>query len=132
MAQFLFQRITLCLLIALAPVFGCAATTREMQRAQEAYDEARFDAARAWLVELEASAPSMDSNLRTRYFYFRGMAEYRLGHRLEALHYLAVAGELEPEAGGLREEQRELLTRTLSELQPREPLAFWPPESAER
>jgi hypothetical protein len=111
---------------------GCAATASEMRRAQEAYDEARFDAARIWLVDLEPSLSTMEPSMRARYFYFRGMAEYRLGHRLEALHYLAIAEELVRDRSALREEQRDLLTRTLAELQPRAPLAFWPPEPSER
>jgi hypothetical protein len=107
---------------------ACAATATEMRRAEEAYEQARFDAARTWLVDLEDEAPSMDEAMRTRYFYLRGMAEHRLGNRLEALHYLAVARELAGERGrALRDEQRELLERTLSELEPREPLSHRPP-----
>ena len=117
-------------LIALSTfVSACAATTSEMRRAEEAYDQARFDAARTWLVDLEDEAPSMDEPLRLRYFYLRGMAEYRLGHRLDALHYLAVARELSSERG-LRDEQRQLLERTLTELEPREPMEHRPPEPA--
>ncbi len=135
-----FSRLLFPSLAALL-LIGCAATTSEMRRAQEAYDDARFDAARIWLVDLETSLPTMDESMRARYYYFRGMAEYRLGHRLEALHYLVVAEELVRETlvretvretHALRDEQRDLLTRTLAELQPREPLAFRPPESSDR
>ena len=66
--------------------------------------------------------------MRARYFYLRGMSEYRLGHRLDALHYLVVAREiLGDDQRILREEQRELLARTLEELEPREPMSYQPP-----
>lgn len=121
------MRRSLAVLFALA-LGGCAATATEMRRAEEAYEQARFDAARTWLVDLEDRAPSMDEAMRARYFYLRGMAEYRVGHRLDALHYLAVARELTSErATALREEQQQLLDRTLTELTPREPLTHMPP-----
>ena len=124
------MRRSLALLLALA-LGACAATASELRRAAEAYEQARFDAARTWLVDLEDRAPSMDEGMRARYFYLRGMAEYRVGHRLEALHYLAVARELGREgARGLRDEQQQLLDRTLEELTPREPLTHMPPEDA--
>lgn len=123
----MLRRLVICL-FALASLGACAATASEMRRAEEAYEQARFDAARTWLVDLEDRAPSMDDAMRARYFYFRGMAEYRLGHRLEALHYLEVARELAVEQGRqLREEQRELLARTLTELEPRDSLSHRPP-----
>lgn len=107
---------------------ACAATASEMRRAEEAYDQARFDAARTWLVDLEDDAPAMEAPMRARYFYLRGMAEYRLGRRLEALHYLAVAREIAGDNGrGLRDEQRELLARTLGELTPVDPMSHRPP-----
>ncbi len=117
--------------IAFACLGACAATASEMRRAEEAYEQARFDAARTWLVDLEDRAPSMDETTRARYFYLRGMAEYRLGHRLEALHYLEVARELAGEQGRpLREEQRQLLASTLETLEPRDPLSHRPPAEA--
>ncbi|WP_053235332.1 hypothetical protein [Sandaracinus amylolyticus] len=124
------MRRPLAVIFALA-LGACAATSSEMRRAEEAYDQARFDAARTWLVDLEDIAPSMDEPMRARYFYLRGMAEYRLGHRLEALHYLEVAHEIAGENGrGLREEQRDLLARTRAELEPVDPLSHRPPPAA--
>ncbi len=114
-------------------VSACAATATEMRRAEEAYEQARFDAARVWLTDLEDRAPGMEPDMRADYFYLRGMTEYRLAHRLEAMHYLAIARELvgsDPDS--LRPEQRENLTRTLAELEPTEPLEYRPrPAAAE-
>ncbi len=58
--------------------------------------------------------------MRARCYYLRGMTEYRLGHRADALHYLAVAREVAGERGsGLRPEWRQIMDRTLTELTPR-------------
>jgi hypothetical protein len=114
--------------LAAFALLGCAAVSSEMRRAEEAYDQARFDHARVWLVSLERHAPAMPPEPRARYFYLRGMAEYRLSNRLDALYYLEVAHELVgDDQNVLREEQREILTRTLAELEPTGYLEHRPP-----
>ena len=107
---------------------GCAALRDDMQRAEASYDAARYEDALIWFRDLEGDAPSMDPSMRVRYYYLRGMTEYRLGHRLDALHYLAVAREVAGEDGvGLRPEWRQLMDRTLEELTPRT-MTHRPPE----
>ncbi|MBX3269354.1 MAG: hypothetical protein KF729_03785 [Sandaracinaceae bacterium] len=99
---------------------GCAAVADDLRRAEQSYEAARYENARVWLRDLEGDAPGMDVEMRARYFYLRGMTEYRLGHRADALHYLAVAREIAGDGGaGLRPEWRQLMDRTLSELTPR-------------
>lgn len=116
------------LLLLAGSLGGCAAIAQEMQRAEQAYDQARYEAALTWLDDLEDEALSMDVEDRARYFYLRGMTEYRLGHRPEALHYLAVAREVAGERGeGLRDEQEELMDRTLGELTPTAQMSHLPP-----
>ena len=73
---------------------GCAAISDDMQRAEATYEQARYEDTLIWLRDLEDDAPTMDLEMRARYYYLRGMTEYRLGHRLDALHYLAVAREV--------------------------------------
>lgn len=110
---------------------GCAAVAQDMQRAEASYEEARYEDALVWLADLEDDAPSMDAPMRARYFYLRGMTEYRLGHRADALHYLAVAREVAGERGdGLRPEWQQIMARTLTELTPRG-LSHRPPEASE-
>ncbi|MFK7989226.1 MAG: hypothetical protein AB8I08_24620 [Sandaracinaceae bacterium] len=121
------------LLFALSvPLFGgCAALRDDMQRAEQSYDAARYEDALIWFRDLETDAPSMDDRMRARYFYLRGMTEYRLGHRLQALHYLAVAREIAGEDDvGLRPEWRQIMDRTLTELTPRT-MTHRPPAAAE-
>lgn len=109
---------------------ACGAAAAELRRAEQSYEQARYENALSWLTDLEPNAPTLGHDERARYFYVRGMTEYRLGHRPEALHYLAVAREVvgdDSTGGGLREEQRELMTRTLAELLPTEPMTHQPP-----
>ncbi len=99
---------------------GCAAVATDLRRAEASYDQARYEDALVWLDDLEDDAPSMDASSRARYYYLRGMTEYRLSHRPEALHYLAVAREVAGEEGaGLRPEWVDIMNRTLGELTPR-------------
>ncbi|MFO0683882.1 MAG: hypothetical protein U0234_17630 [Sandaracinus sp.] len=111
---------------------ACGAASAELRRAEESYEQARYENALSWLADLEPNAPSLDHDERARYFYVRGMTEFRLGHRSEALYYLAVAREIAGEDGvGLRPEQQELLARTVGELTPNEPMTHQPPAPAE-
>lgn len=111
---------------------ACGAASAELRRAEQSYEQARYENALSWLADLEPNAPTLDHEERARYFYVRGMTEFRLGHRPEALYYLAVAREIAGEDGeGLREEQRDLMTRTLAELMPTDPMSHHPPAPAD-
>jgi hypothetical protein len=108
---------------------ACAALSDDMNRAETAYGAARYEDTLIWLRDLEDDAPSMDLEMRARYYYLRGMTEYRLGHRGDSLHYLAVAREVTGDGGaGLRPEWRQIMDRTLTELTPRG-LTHRPPEA---
>lgn len=117
--------------VLLGAVVGCTAVRDDMVRAETAYDQARYEDTRVWLTDLEDDAPSMDVESCARYYYLRGMTEYRLGHRGPALHYLAVAREVAGDQGaGLRPEWRQIMERTLGELTPRG-MSHRPPEAGE-
>lgn len=113
-------RVQLAALLGFVAIGGCAAVRDDMQRAAASYEAARYEDTLVWLRDLEDDAPSMDVELRARYFYLRGMTEYRMGHRSDALHYLAVAREVADDRGArLRPEWRQIMERTLAELTPR-------------
>ncbi len=102
---------------------ACGAASATLRRAEQSYEQARYETTLSWLVDLEPDAPTLGHDERARFFYLRGMTEYRLGHRDEALYYLAVAREIAGDDSiGLRREQQDLLTRTLAELEPTGPL----------
>ncbi len=107
---------------------GCAAVADDMRRAEQTYETARYENTLIWLRDLEHEAPGMDLEMRARYYYLRGMTEYRLGHRADALHYLAVTREITADGGaGLRPEWQQIMERTLTELTPRG-MNWQPPE----
>lgn len=123
---------SLCALGLALSLGACGAASAELRRAEQSYEQARYENALSWLADLEPNAPTLNQEERARYFYVRGMTEYRLGHRPEALYYLAVAREISGEDGdGLREEQRDLMTRTLAELMPTDPMTHQPPAATD-
>ena len=99
---------------------GCAALRDDLSRAEQSYDQNRYDEALIWLVSLEDDTPDMDPDIRARFYYLRGMTAYRLGHRDDALHFLALTRELagDENSTALRPEWRESLARILTELTP--------------
>ncbi len=118
--------------LALIALTGCTTWTQEIRQAELAYDEARPDAALAWLdVVGDDNLGRMDLGDRARYLYVRGMTEFRLGRRDDALYHLALAREVSGGDGvGLRREQRELMNRTLTELTPTEHMTHRAPAAA--
>lgn len=113
--------VSISLLLGMLSSLGaCAAVSDDMRRAEQSYELARYEDTLIWLRDLEDDAPSMGLAMRARYYYVRGMTEYRLGHRGDALHYLAVAREVAGDQGaGLSPEWRQIMDRTLTELTPR-------------
>jgi hypothetical protein len=112
---------------------ACGAASAELRRAEQSYEQARYENALSWLADMEPSAPTLSREERARYFYVRGMTEYRLGHRPEALYYLAVAREIAGDDGdGLRGEQQELMARTITELMPTDAMTHQPAPAPEQ
>lgn len=108
---------------------ACGAALADLRRAEESYDDARYEAAREWLLDIESTSMGFSRPDRTRYFYTRGMTEYRLEHRSEALYYLAMARQTAGEDDeGLEDEQVQILSRTLAELTPVGDMTHRPPE----
>ncbi len=113
------MRTAIALFLLLA---GCAQLRDELQRAEQGYEEARYERANIWLDELEGDVGDMDQPMQARFYFLRGMTAYRLDHRTEALHYLALAKQRSgPRGDGLRREWRELLDSTMEELTPTGP-----------
>ncbi len=109
----------------LATLAACTSWSNEIHQAELAYDEARPDAALAWLdVVGDDNLGRMPLSDRARYLYVRGMTEFRLGRRDDALYHLALAREVSGTDGvSLRSEQRDLMDRTLTELTPTAPMS---------
>lgn len=110
--------LALCLLLLLGA--GCAQLSDEMFMAETAYEQARYEESDVWLEDLERDVADMGVDMRARFYFLRGMTEYRLGRRNGALHYLALARETAGEEGrgSLREDWVAQMDRTLLELTP--------------
>jgi hypothetical protein len=102
----------------LVPLLVACVTYREdLNRGQRLYDESQYERALAIFRVLEADQDSLTATDRARYFYLRGMTDYRLGFRRDARHWLALARATDHEyPGGLAPEWRERLERYLGEL----------------
>ena len=107
----------LSLCLALVGTYGCTSTAGDLQRAERAFTQARYEEAELWLEDLTASVPRMRPAERARYFYFVGMSAHRTGDPGQARHALALCREqLESVPEALPERWRRNLVLALSEL----------------
>lgn len=98
-------------------VVGCATYREDLNRGQRFYEENEYERSLAIFRVLEEDMDSLDLNDQARYAYLRGMADYRLGFRADARHWLAVAKAIEQEhPGGLGPQWIQLLEQALAEL----------------
>ncbi len=93
---------------------GCTTYRDELVRAQNAYDANEHETALAIERAIEPNAPYLNPSERARYYYLRGMTDFRIGYRSEARHYLAIARAMENEnAGALPAEWKTRMNETL-------------------
>ena len=105
------------LALALATTLGCAGLSDDLRHARRSYAAAAYEDALTWLVAVEADIPAATRAHQATWHYLRGMTEYRLGHRREARHYLALAHVIVGDRGvGLQPQWRRTLALTLAEL----------------
>lgn len=96
---------------------GCTTYRDELVRAQNAYEANEHEKALALERAIEPNAPYLNASERTRYFYLRGMTDFRIGYRGEARHYLAIARAMEVEnPGALPADWKNRMNETLSTL----------------
>jgi hypothetical protein len=96
---------------------ACATQSEDLNRGQRLYDESQYERALAIFRALEPEQDSLGEGDRARYFYLRGMTDYRLGFRRDARHWLALAKATDQAyPGGLAPEWHERLERYLGDL----------------
>lgn len=96
---------------------GCTTYRDELARAQNAYDANEHETALAIERAIEPNAPYLNANERARYYYLRGMTDFRIGYRSEARHYLAIARAMENEnVGALPADWKARMNETLATL----------------
>jgi hypothetical protein len=98
---------------------GCGALRDDVARAQVSYEDARHREALIRLEHLDHRIADMDRDLRSQYYYLRGMVSEALDRPDDALHYLALAREETKLGGaGLTSEQLAQLEQAIAELTP--------------
>jgi len=105
-------------LVALG-LLGCGRLEEHVRHADEAYRNARYGDAEEWLERVEGDVGELDIEAQSRFYFVRGMTAYRLEHRDEALHYLALARETSSRQGGaLSADDSAQLERAIVEMLP--------------
>lgn len=104
-------------LLALTALQGCTTYRDELSRAQNAYDASEHERALALARAIEPNAPYLTVPERARYYYLRGMTDFRIGYRAEARHYLALARAIEVATpGSLPTDSKNRMDETLGTL----------------
>ena len=70
---------------------GCQTYSAELQRGQGYYEQYQYELALSLWRHLEAESGSLDEREQVRYFYLRGMTDYRLEYRDHARFWLSLA-----------------------------------------
>jgi len=104
-----------CLVLAFA---GCDTYRDELARSQRAFEHADYERALSLFRALE---PDVSGHFtiqeQAQYAYLRGMTDYRVGYKVDARHWLALAHAIDQgRAGILPKDWRARIKDTLGEL----------------
>lgn len=79
--------------LACLALVACTGLADDLQRAEVAFTQARYEDVEVWLDALAPDIGRMQSSERAHYYYFAGMSAYRIGERTRARHALALCRE---------------------------------------
>jgi hypothetical protein len=96
----LFARVALALALVVA-VPACETYQDELARGQRAFEENEHERALAIFRRLEPDLSHLSVPERAQFAYLRGMTDFRIGYKLHARHWLAIAKALDDQAPGL-------------------------------
>jgi hypothetical protein len=80
---------------------GCQTYQDDLTRSQRAFQQNEHEHALAILRQLEPDTQHLGVNQQAQYCYLRGMTDYRIGYKIDARHWLALAQALEEKVPGL-------------------------------
>jgi hypothetical protein len=104
-------------LSVLLPALACTSLRDDLQRAEQAFAEARYEDVEVWLADLQPSLTQMAASERARYYYLAGMSAYRIGARGRARHLLSLCrAELESPHVELPSSWQQHLTSALDDV----------------
>jgi hypothetical protein len=81
-------------------VGACTTYQDDLNRSQRAFDASEHERALAIMRQLESDQGRLSTADRAHYAYLRGMTDYRIGYRLDARHWLALAAAIEQATPG--------------------------------
>jgi hypothetical protein len=103
--------------LALVAVTACSTYRDQLGRGQKAFDGDDHDRTLAILRDLERDVTRLSTPEQAQYAYLRGMADYRVGYRPDARHWLSVARAFdEASPGMLPADWKDRMTEALGEL----------------
>ena len=109
------MRATIFVLSAVG-LMACTTYRDELTRAQTAYDANDHETALALTRAIEPNAPLLRPSEQAKYYYLRGMANFRIGFRAEARHNLAMAREINGDTGALPSDWKNRMDEILATL----------------
>jgi hypothetical protein len=95
------MRLTLVAVLACASLAACNTYRDELGRSQRAFDRNAHEHALALLRDLERDLTRLAPPEQAQYAYLRGMTDYRIGHKADARHWLAIAHAYEERSPGI-------------------------------
>jgi hypothetical protein len=98
-------------------VGACTTYQDDLNRSQHAFDASEHERSLAILRQLENDQGRLSVSDRAHYAYLRGMTDYRIGYRLDARHWLAIAAAIEQTTpGSLNPDVTKRMNDSLKEL----------------
>jgi hypothetical protein len=96
---------------------SCATYEDDLMRGERAFEQSEHERALAIFRALERDAGRLSGVGRAHYAYLRGMTDYRIGYRVEARHWLALASAMHRQTpGSLPPEWEKRMSESLQEL----------------
>jgi hypothetical protein len=80
---------------------ACQTYQDDLTRSQRAFEQNEHEHALALLRQLEPDTDHLAPNEQAQYAYLRGMTDYRIGYKVDARHWLALAKSMEEKTPGL-------------------------------
>ncbi len=85
------RAVVIVLVASLASLAGCHTYRDQLVRSQHAFEQNDYERTLAFLRDLEHDTDRLEPAEQAQYAYLRGMADYRIGYRADARHWLSLA-----------------------------------------
>lgn len=79
---------------------ACTTYRDQLVRSQRSFEQNDHERTLGLLRALEPDVHRLSTQEQAQYAYFRGMTDYRIGHRVDGRHWLAIAKAYEDAAPG--------------------------------